>query len=117
MSANKKQEKIDEIFKRIKNADCKVQAALFEEINKKFLNFLAEENYDSYGTNGASDFLSWISESVEKEFDELLNIDSDKKRFIKALSKIFVLWLNTNIVTVEKIRRIIKIAIETTLKI
>ena len=112
MSANKKQEKIDEIFKRIKNADCKVQAALFEEINKKFLNFLAEENYDSDGTNGASDFLSWISESVEK-----LNIDSDKKRFIKALSKIFVLWLNTNIDTVEKIRRIIKIAIETTLKI
>ena len=112
MSANKKQEKIDEIFKRIKNADCKVQAALFEEINKKFLNFLAEENYDSDGTNGASDFLSWISESVEK-----LNIDSDKKRFIKALSKIIVLWLNTNIDAVEKIRRIIKIAIETTLKI
>ena len=81
MSANKKQEKIDEIFKRIKSADCKVQAALFEEINKKFLNFLAEENYDSDGTNGASDFLSWISESVEKEFDELLNIDSDKKDY------------------------------------
>ena len=113
MSANKKQERIDEIFKRIKNVNPKVQAALLDKINKEFLNFLAEENYDSDETDGAFDFLNWISECAEEEFDELLNIDSDKKRFIKALSKIFVLLLNTNIDTVEKIRR----AIETTLKI
>ena len=39
------------------------------------------------------------------------------KKFIKALSKIFALLLNTNVNSVKKIKRIIKIAIETTLKV
>ena len=43
--------------------------------------------------------------------------DNDKKMFVKALSKIFALLLNTRVDTAEKIKGIIKIAIETTLKI
>ena len=62
-------------------------------------------------------FFSLLSKSVLEEFDEVLNIYSDKKRFIKTLSKIFSLLLNTNVGTVEKIRGIIKIATEKTLKI
>ena len=54
---------------------------------------------------------------VQEEFDELLNDDSDKKRFLKALSKIFALLLNIKVATTEKIKRILKTAIETTIKI
>ena len=49
--------------------------------------------------------------------EELLSGDSDKKRFLKAMSKIFALLLNTKADTTEKIKRILKIAIETTIKI
>ena len=62
-------------------------------------------------------FLSRLSDSVQEEFEELLSGDSDKKRFVRALSKIFALLLNTKVSMAEKIKRIIKIAIETTLKI
>ena len=42
--------------------------------------------------------------------------NSDKKGFIKELLRIFALLLNTKVDTAEKIKRIIKIAIETTLR-
>ena len=66
-------------------------------------------------TEGIFDFLSHISNSVQEEFDKLLSRDSNK--FVKAMSKIFALLLNTKVDTAEKIKRIIKITIETTLKI
>ena len=47
--------------------------------------------------------------------EELLSSDSDKKRFLKTMSKIFALLLNTKVDTTEKIKRIFKIAIETTI--
>ena len=65
-------------------------------------------------TEGIFDFLSHISNSVQEEFDKLLSGDSNK--FVKALSKIFALLLNTKVDTAEKIERIIKITVETTLK-
>ena len=63
------------------------------------------------------DFLCQLSDSVQEEFDELLAGDSDKKRFVRTLSRIFPLLLNKKVDTAEKIKCIIKIAIETTLKI
>ena len=65
-------------------------------------------------TEGIFDFLSHISNSVQEEFDKLLSGDSNK--FVKALSKIFALLLNTKVDKAEKIKRIIKITVETTLK-
>ena len=52
-----------------------------------------------------------ISDSVEEEFDELISDDSDKKRFLRALSIIYALLLNTKVDTAEKIKRILKIVI------
>ena len=95
----------------------KSQTRLFEEINKELEPFLSKENNDTDSTDGILDFLSQISYSAQEEFDELLNGHGDKKRFVKALSKIFTLLLNTRVDTAEKIKRIIKIAIQMTLKI
>ena len=63
------------------------------------------------GTDEIFYFLLTISDSVQKEFDQLVGGDSDKKRFVKALSRIFALLLNTKVDTAKKIKRIIKIAI------
>ena len=77
MSADKKQEKIDEIFKSLKNVNHKTKVTFLEEINKEILIFL--NTNDSDATDGAFDTLSRILESLQEESDELLNIDSDKK--------------------------------------
>ena len=58
-----------------------------------------------------------LSDRVQKEFDELLKGDIDQRLFVKALTHIFAVFLNTKVDTVDKIKRILKIAIKTTLKI
>ena len=49
------------------------------------------------------EFLAEISNQVQKEFDELLDEDTDKKRFLKSLSEIFALLLNKKVNIVKKI--------------
>ena len=68
-------------------------------------------------TDGIVEALSAISEQIQEEFDELLGGDTDKKLFLKSLSKIFALLLNTKVTTAEKVEKIIKIALETTVRI
>ena len=109
--------KIDKLFETFTKADKVSQARLFEEINKELEAFLSKENNDTDSTDGIFYLLSQISNSLQEEFDELLSGDSDRMRFVKALLKIFTLLLNTRVDTAEKIKRIIKIAIKTILKI
>ena len=63
------------------------------------------------------DLLRDLSGSLQEEFEELVAGDSDKKCFKRALSRIFALLLNKKVDNAKKIKRILKIAIETTLKI
>ena len=90
---------------------------MFEEINKELEAFLTKESNDKDATDSALDLLSKIFDSFQEEFDELISSDSDKKRFVRAMLKIFALLLNTRVNTAEKNNRRIKIAIETTIKI
>ena len=117
MSSDKSYEKIDKILFRFVQGNRESQARLFVEINKELKAFLSKENNDTDSIDGIFHFLSQISDFVQEEFDERLSEDSDKTRFVKAVTKIFALLLNTIIDTAEKFKRIIKIAIETTLKI
>ena len=90
---------------------------MFEETNRELKTFLTKESNDKDATDGVLDLLSTISDSVQEKFEELIGGDSDRKRFVRALSKIFALLLNTKVVTAEKNKRIIKIAVEMTTKI
>lgn len=72
-------------------------------------------NTDS--TAGTFYFLTKLSDQFQSEFEEVLDSNCNKKRFLRVLSKIFALLLNTKIKTVEKIKNIYKIAMETTVKI
>lgn len=78
---------------------------------------LTKENEDKDTTDGVLDLLSSISDSAQEEFEELIGPDGNKKRFLSGLSKIFALLLNTKVDTDEKIKRIIKVAIETIINI
>ena len=92
-------------------------ALILEEITRELETYLARERGDEDSTDGIFNILLSISDSVQEELDEVISGDSDKKRFLWALSKIFALLLNTKVDTAEKIKSILKIAIETTLKI
>ena len=90
---------------------------IFEGIKKEEEEYLLEESDDTDSTDGVFDLLTTLSEQVHKEFDELLDGNRCKKHFIKALARIFTLFLNTKIDTTNKIKKTFKIAIETTIKI
>ena len=117
ISSGTSQEKLDELFFTFTQADKGSQAQLFEEIKNELEVFLSKENNDTDSTDSIFDSLSQISNSIQEEFDELLSGESVKKRFIKAMSKIFALLLNARVDTADKNKRIIKIAKQTTLKI
>ena len=117
MSETETEEQINNLLDAYTRADEDDWARLLEEINKEIEAFLSRESYNKGPTDGVFDFLRKLSDSVQEEFEELLAGDSDKKKFVKELSRIFTLLLNTKVDTAEKIKRIIKIVIETTLKI
>ena len=105
MSANGRGEYDEELLVNYYRSDTKDQVRLFEEINKELEAFLTKETNDNEATDGIFHFLSTISDSVQEEFDKVVSGDSHKKRFLKALSRIFALLLNTKVDTVEKLNK------------
>ena len=89
-------------------------ALILEKINRELEAFLARKSNNKDSTNGVFDFLLPISDSVQ---EELISNDSDKKRFLRALSRLFALLLSTKVDTAEKIKITFKFATEATLKI
>ena len=71
----------------------------------------------SLATDRVFDLLENLTNRLQKIFDKLIEEDNDKKRFVKALTSIFALLLNTKVDTADEIKRILKTAVETTLKI
>ena len=81
------------------NAD---NTLIFEEISRELEQLLLRENDNADSKDGVFEFLAEMSNQVQEEFDELLGEDTDKKRFLKSLSKVFALLLNTEVNTAEK---------------
>ena len=75
---------------------------IFEEITRELEAHLARESDDANSTESVFDFLTSLADQVQEEFEKLLDGDSDKKRFLRALSKIFTLLLNTKVETAKK---------------
>ena len=97
-----------------KSADA---ARIFEEIHQEIGDYLIGKGNDADSTDSVFDFLEKLTSRLQDDFDELIGEDNDKKRSVKALTQIFALLLNTKVDTADKIKKILKIAIETTLKI
>ena len=76
---------------------------ILEEINRELEKYLLEKSEDADSSDGVFEFLEGLSKRIQDEFDELIGEDNDKKRFIKALMRIFALLLNTKVDTADKI--------------
>ena len=104
-------------LEQIEVENTSVDATLiFEEIHKEIREYLTEE-IDTDSTDGVFDLLENLTNRLQEDFDELIVEDTDKKRFVKALTQIFALLLNTKVDTADKIKRILKIVVKTTLTI
>ena len=114
---NKSQQTIDDLYQKSKNADHEAQVALLAKITNEIKQLIREENGKSDTKDSAFDVLSEVAESLQEDFEELIEADSNKKIFMKVLSKIFELLLNANVNTIDKSKRTLKIAIEITLKL
>ena len=103
-------------FEQIRVNDKVETKLIFEEINKELEEYLLEKSIATDLTGSVFDFLESLKNQVHEDFDELFGKNTNKKRFIKALTCVFALLLNTKVDTANKIKRIFKIVVETTLK-
>ena len=78
-------------FKQIDDGTNIDSTLIFEEIRKEVEEYLLGESGDSDSTDGVFYFLSTLSEKIQEEFDELLDGNTDKKRFLRALTRMFAL--------------------------
>ena len=95
MSLTEAKEQIENLFDAYTESSDKISGAnLLEKINKDLEVFLSTETIEEDATDGTFDFQRDLSDSVQEEIEELVSGNSDKKRFIRALSRIFALLLN-----------------------
>ena len=104
-------------FKQIDAGSIADSTLIFEEIRKEVEEYLLEESDNADSTDRIFNFLSTLSDKIQEEFDELLDGNTNKKRFLRALTRIFALLLNIKVDMLEKIKRVLKIAVETTIKL
>ena len=86
-------------FKQIDDGRNIDSTLIFEEIRKEVEDYLLVESEDTDWADRVFDFLLILSEKTVEEFDELLDGNTDKKRFLRALTRIFALLLNTKVST------------------
>ena len=96
-------------FKQIEAEGGVDPTLIFEEINKELEQFPLEKSINTDSTDGVFDFIETLSNQVQENFDKLIGEDTDKKRFIRALMRIFTLLLNTKVNTTEKIKKYLKL--------
>ena len=110
------QKNLDIIQHSFHKLDESSQVKILEEITAAIAAFVRSENNNNDATDGIFYTLGETAESSQEDFEQMVRISNDKKTFVRALAKMFTLLLNTKVGTVNKIKQIVKIAIETTLK-
>ena len=58
-----------------------------------------------------------MTSRLQEGYDEIIGNNTNEKCFIRSLTRIFALLLHTKVDTINKIKEILRFAIETTLKI
>ena len=104
-------------FEQIETFSVGKVTPIFEEIRREVEEYLLDGSDDTDSTDGILDFIAELSNNIQKKFDKFTNGDSDKKCFLETLTRIFTLLLNTKVDTPKKNLKILRIALETTVKI
>ena len=82
---------------------------LFEEMKRELMEYLLEQQVEDDSTDRPFHFLDNLTNKLQEDFDEIIGENNDHKSFIKSLTRIFVLLLNTKVNTVEKIKKCLEL--------
>ena len=99
--------------------ESEILEKLVKELSKNFKDCENSEQ-ESQGldsTDGVVDTFKSILDSIEEEFEQLSGLALDKKVFLRNLSKLILILVSGKCNTVEKIKKLIKIAMVTILKL
>ena len=91
--------------------------SLFQEIEQELSQKLFNNESESDFTDGPLDFTENLVKNLQAEFDKTLGESGNKRLFIRSLTKIFTILLSIKADSTEKIRQIVKIAIDAVIKI
>ena len=86
-------------------------------MKKELKEFLLGQQFEGDSTEGAFDLLGNLTKDYKKILMKLLEETPKKKSMIGSLMRILTLLLNTKVDSVNKIKRILKIAINMTLRL
>ena len=86
-------------------------------MKKELKEFLLGQQFEGDSPEGAFDLLGNLTKDYKKILMKLLEETPKKKSMIRSLMRIFTLLLNTKVDSVSKVKRILKIAINTTLRL
>ena len=78
---------------------------IFYNITYELEENLLEEQVESDAEDGLFSIVESVTNRLQEDYDELIGDDTDKKRFIKSLTRVFALLLNTKVNTVDKIKK------------
>lgn len=91
--------------------------SLFQEIEQELSLMLFNNKNEVDSTDGSLDFIENLVNTIQVKFDGILSENNKKKLFIKSLTKIFTILLSVKADSTEKIKQIVKLAINMVLKI
>ena len=91
--------------------------SVFQEIEQELSQRLFNNESRGDSTDGPLNFIENLVDNLSAEFNETLGESGDKNLFIRSLSKIFTILLSVKADGAEKIKQIVKIAINAVIKI
>ena len=91
-------------------------AFILENITQELEEFILDET-EADAEDGLFNTVEDITNKLQENCEGLINEDSDKRCFMKPLTQIFSLSLNTKVDNIHKIKKILRTAVETRLKI
>ena len=103
---NKMGENLDDKFElfrdylRFLNSEAEIQTV--ETLLSDLIEHFKSESEDLDSTDEVLDTVQNIAESAQEEFEELIGAVTDKKIFLRKLSILIAILLNTNYNTAEK---------------
>ena len=78
---------------------------LFQEIERELKSYLLEEQPEGDSTDGPIQLIENLTNKIQEDFDEIIGNSVEKKSFIKSLTRIFAILLNTKIDSIEKLKK------------
>lgn len=115
---NKNEMLIDEYENTDQNNNEKLPITLFQETETEFLDKLlhtADGSESDDETDGPIEFIKNIVNNVKQDFDGIVE-DGERKTFLNILIKIFATLLSVKADNIEKIIKVVKLAVSTVLK-